>query len=80
MCKGQTVFVARYEHRHGVDYRVFADEQSANRWRYELATAWWSHEMPDDEAPPEDLEERATAYFERVSGREYFEIDSTKVE
>lgn len=65
----QRVHVAVYEHPHGTDIRVFADEEQAMRWRTGLAKEWWSNAF-DDDPPPDDV--IGTEYFERMLERDEF--------
>ncbi|MBU2031518.1 MAG: hypothetical protein KKG69_01590 [Alphaproteobacteria bacterium] len=65
----QSVHVAIYEHSHGMDVRVFLDEDRALIWRTRIAQEWWSHAF-DDGPPPE--EEIGDEYFERMMDRNEF--------
>ncbi|WEX09169.1 hypothetical protein [Chelativorans sp. AA-79] len=65
----QRVYVAIYEHRHGTDVRVFADEAQAMCWRTGLAKEWWSDAFEDDPPPDDAIGE---AYFERMLERDEF--------
>lgn len=77
----QTVYVATYDYRYGVNIRVFTTNEAAVRWRDEIATEEWSNEFSD--APP--TENIGETYFEAMSERmwgdgEYFRIDECEVE
>lgn len=76
----EKVYVARYEHKYGVDVRVFKTEESANAWRLFIADEWWGNELRKDRLKPVDPEVAAEEYWDYVSGREFFEIEETTVE
>lgn len=65
----QRVYVAIYEHPHGTDVRVFANEDQALCWRTGLAKEWWSNAF-EDVPPPDD--EIGEEYFERMLERDEF--------
>jgi hypothetical protein len=73
------VFVGRYEHRHGCDVRVFAEEQGAKLWRCEIAVDWWEKEIPATIRRPTEPEKLADKYFATVES-ETFCIDEMPVE
>ena len=58
------VFVAIYEHRHGIDVNVFATEAGAQAWKDDLAREYWSDYCEGD--PPS--EGAGDAYFEAAGG------------
>lgn len=76
------VVVARYEHRAGVDTRVFASEETAEEWRQAIAVECFEHEL--GRKPPEDPAEAADAYFETMrdqhDAEEAFDAVSVKIE
>lgn len=76
------VVVARYEHRAGVDTRVFASEDAAEGWRQEIAGRWFEQEL--GRKPPEDPSEAADEYFETMRDQrdveEAFETNVAKIE
>ena len=59
----QRVYVAIYEHRHGTDVRVFADEDQAMCWRTDLAKEWWSDAFEDDPPPDDEIGEKSSFLF-----------------
>lgn len=61
------VYVAVYEHRNGINTQAFLTAEGAEAWRQELAAAYWVHDMPTDEARPEDPAAAADAYFEYMN-------------
>ncbi len=65
----QRVYVAIYEHCHGADVRVFANEDQAICWRTGLAKEWWSDAFEDDPPPDDEIGEE---YFERMLERDEF--------
>ena len=74
----QRVYVAIYEHRHGTDVRVFADEDQAMCWRTDLAKEWWSDAFEDDPPPDDEIGEK---YFERMLERdEFFSATQCEIE
>lgn len=74
----QRVWVAIYEHRHGSDVHVFADERLARRWRTALAKEWWSDAFEDKPPPDEEIGDE---YFERMQERdEFFTMTVCEVE
>lgn len=69
------VYVALYEHKHGVDVSVFSSEAKAHEWSIEIAEEYWDDWM--DEQKPEDKDELASQYWEEVGDHhpgEYFSI------
>ena len=77
---GHTVWVTNFEHEKGNAVSVFLSRKSAERRKTELATEFWSEEIPHEPMPPAD--EIGDAYFRRLSeeGREYFTIDEAIIE
>lgn len=79
------VIVARYEHAHGEDVRMFASDDGAEAWRQEIARQWsadWYSNKTDGEKLPDDPAARADAYFDLMSerGSEFFNTESFEVE
>ncbi|MDR3488787.1 MAG: hypothetical protein P4M05_28280 [Bradyrhizobium sp.] len=75
------VFVGIYEHRHGLDARVFKTRARAEGWRADIAIEWWRHEMPEHQDLPSDPQEAADFYFNRVSEiGEFFIIEACELE
>ena len=77
---GHTVWVTNFEHEKGNSVSVFLSRKSAEQRKTELATEFWSEEIPHEPMPPAD--EIGDAYFRRLSeeGREYFTIDEAIIE
>ena len=74
----QSVYVAIYEHPHGMDVHIFLNKDRALIWRTGIAQEWWSHAF-DDDPPPE--EEIGAEYFERMLERdEFFSIVTCDLE
>lgn len=63
------VYVAIYEHPHGMDVRVFVDAEQALSWRTGIAQEWWSNAFEDDPPPDDEIGEE---YFERMLERDEF--------
>ena len=72
------VFVARYDHKHGSDVRVFRTQDAANGWADELGSEWWETEF-DDEKPATNIGDE---YFERQANRarEWFTVEQMELE
>lgn len=74
----QTIYVAVFEHRHGVDVFVYRTEEQAEALRQRIASDYWEQEMPDGVERPDDPEEMADAYFGEMGDHgEYFHIHPT---
>ena len=76
------VFVASYEHRHGMDQRVFATEEKAEAWKNALGAEYWEEELSDRPLPA-DASMIGSEYFDAMSdsGRpEYFRVEALEVE
>lgn len=77
----QTIYVAVFEHRHGVDVSAFRTEDQAEALRQRIASDYWDQEMPDWVERPEDPGELADAYFEEMGYHgEYFHIHPTELQ
>ena len=74
----KTVFVAVYEHRHGIDVRVFRTFAGAQAWKDEIGAEFWSR--VSDDPQPEDA--CGDEYFDLAFGYhgEYFRVDEREVE
>ena len=73
------VYLAKYEHKHGEDSRIFATEEGAERWRREIASSYWSSCFRDVESP-DDPKERADLYFANMEEREWFNVEKVDFE
>lgn len=77
----QRVVAAVYEHKYGMDVRVFRTVEQAYAWRTSIAEAWWDMEFPDDDRPePEDIGE---AYFDGMHNThhpEFFTLHESTLE
>lgn len=74
------VFVAEYQHKHGSDMRVFADESGAEKWRQELASEMWDENMTEANKP-EDPAVMANQFWEDAAMFEdFFGVASYEVE
>ena len=69
------VCVAIYEHRHGIDVRVFDAFAKAQAWKDELGAEYWTR--ASDDPQPEDA--CGDEYFDIAYG-EYFTICELEVE
>lgn len=75
------VYVARYEHKHGSDIRIFRAKLSALQWQQSIAWEWWETEFTDAPKPLE-LEACSQQYWARMadSDKESFEITKQELE
>ena len=81
MNEKQKVWVARWDHRHGEEVRVFKTEAGACAWREDIADEWWEHEMPKGRAKPDDRSQAAEEYFDHMMMvDEFFNWDEVEVE
>ena len=72
------VIVALYEHRFGLDCRVFARPEQAEVWRQDIAQNWWERELPDEDMPTNPVV-AANDYFALVT-KESFKVRELEVE
>jgi hypothetical protein len=82
MSEKQIVTVAIWDHKYGVDVRVFLEPATAYAWRTQIAEEWWDEEFPDEERPSED--EIGEVYFDKMCNgwgdAEYFSAHTATVE
>lgn len=55
------VYVTVYEHKYGIEVRIFTTEQLAKAYRDDIAAEWWDDEFPDEDRPLTDIGE---VYFD----------------
>lgn len=65
-----TVFIARYEHKHGTDLKVFSARESAEFWGDDIARDYWNEWMGEELMPQHPRH----AYFDRAGSSEYFSV------
>ena len=70
------VWVATYDHKHGINVCVFETEAGAKEWRDEVAREDW-REWCEGEPPEEGA---GDLYFEACQGYEWFGIECRTVE
>ena len=69
------VVVAIYEHRHGMDIRVFYSWEQAQAWKDEVGADNW-YRVSDDPQPEDACGDE---YFDLIDG-EWFYIEECEVE
>ena len=77
---GQTLWVAVFEHKHGMDTFALTSFEAAENLRNSIAAEFWETEM-GDLPKPEDPDELAEAYFNEMSSHgEFFTIHETTLQ
>lgn len=69
------VWVLTITHKHGDNKTVHLSAKAADDELRSYVTEWWGQEFGDDEPMPEDG--AIDDYFEKMEGREGYEIDET---
>lgn len=77
---GECLWVAVFEHRHGMDTFACTTRLAAEMLREGVAAQFWEVEM-GDLPKPEDPEDLADAYFNEMGNRgEHFTIQETTLQ
>lgn len=77
---GGTLWVAVFEHKHGMDTFALTSRAAAEALRRVIAADFWETEM-GDLPKPDDAEEMADAYFDEMSSHgEFFTIHETTLQ
>ena len=68
------IYVISIQHKRGIDMFAFKSEKKAHKKLYEWAKEWWATDVGTPF--PDELckEDAVAAYFERVKGRESYNL------